>query len=185
MPAGITKGSKFRTTWISYKALASVHRYIELDRALAVEGSLWRPPARWGEPLIVIDPDERGCRIGGGRVRWSALRPAERRRLVTAEGGSCLVAVQSTGAPFTAWPTVFERTSDRIRTRSDSRFPQVNPHRLRHTFAIRTLERLVSGYYEQVAQAELATRGDHALALYLTKSDPLMVLLTCSATAAR
>ncbi|MGW4529147.1 tyrosine-type recombinase/integrase [Amycolatopsis sp. NPDC004378] len=176
VPAGITKGSKFRTTWISYGALVCVHRYIELERALAVEGSPWRPPDRSGEPLIVTDADERGGRIDGSRVRWNKLRPAERLRLVDAEGGSCLLAVQSTGAPFTAWPTVFERTSNRIRDRFEPRFPQVNPHRLRHTFAIQTLERLVSGYYEQVAQAELATPGDHALALYLTKSDPLMVL---------
>ncbi|HKS43519.1 MAG TPA: hypothetical protein VJT49_00120 [Amycolatopsis sp.] len=71
---------------------------------------------------------------------------------------------------------MFERTSQRIRERFEPRFPHVHAHRLRHTFAIQTLERLVGGHYEQVAQAELATRGDSALALYLTKCDPLTVL---------
>lgn len=43
VPAGITKGRKFRTTWIAYDALAAVHHYLELDRAVTVDGSTWRP----------------------------------------------------------------------------------------------------------------------------------------------
>lgn len=30
MPAGITKGRKFRTTWISYEALTGLHDYLQL-----------------------------------------------------------------------------------------------------------------------------------------------------------
>lgn len=65
VPAGITKGGKFRTTWISHDALAAVHHYVELDRAATVDGTAWRPPARWGEPLLVTAPDARGGRING------------------------------------------------------------------------------------------------------------------------
>src|SRR5208283_465018 len=54
---GVAKGRKFRTTWISYEALAAVHQYLDLDRAAAVDGSAWRPPQRQGEPLMVTDPD--------------------------------------------------------------------------------------------------------------------------------
>jgi len=47
-------------------------------------------------------------------------------------------------------------------------------------FALATLERLVSGYYAQAAGLVAATgsgRGpDAALALYLAKADPMMVL---------
>jgi integrase len=75
---------------------------------------------------------------------------------------------------------VFTRISSRVRTRFEPRFPQVNPHRLRHSFAMGTLERLVDGHYRQAAQlaADTATGAgpDAALALYLTKADPLMVL---------
>ncbi|WP_251982588.1 hypothetical protein [Streptomyces violaceusniger] len=39
-----------------------------------------------------------------------------------------------------------------------------------------TLERLVRGYYQQAAQLVVDTGGDDALALYLTKADPLLVL---------
>ncbi|WP_269814347.1 hypothetical protein [Lentzea terrae] len=38
-------------TRVAYDALAAVHRYIELERRLAVEGSGWRPDSAWGEPL--------------------------------------------------------------------------------------------------------------------------------------
>jgi integrase len=177
VPAGVTKGSKFRTTWVSYAALAQVHGYLEMERSLDVGASRWRPPARWGPPLVATDADHRGGRVNGWRVSWAKLRPAERLRLVGPDGGSMLLALRSDGGPFTAWPTVFERAADRVRERFDLRFPHVHPHKLRHSMAMATLERLVSGYYLQAAQlAVLAGGPDAALALYLTKADPLMVL---------
>jgi integrase len=180
VPAGVTKGRKYRTTWIDYASLEAVHQYAGLDRAAAADGSRWRPPQRWGEALVVGEPDAAGGRIGGRRVRWDQLHPGQRRRLVAPDGGSCLLAVRSDGGPFTAWESVFTRTSDRIRRRFEPRFPHVHPHRLRHSFALATLERLVSGYYAQAAGLVAATgsgRGpDAALALYLAKADPMMVL---------
>jgi site-specific recombinase XerD len=132
VPSGVAKGRKFRTTWISYDALASVHHYLALDRPATVDGSGWLPPQRWGETLLVTDPDERGGRINGIRRRWDTLTPGERRRLVAPEGGSCVLAVRGGAGPFTAWASVFERTADRIRSRFEPRFPHVHPHRLRH-----------------------------------------------------
>ena len=176
VPAGITKGRKFRTTWISYDALAGLHDYLQLDRAAVTDGSAWRPPRRWGEPLQVTEPDARGGRINGVRRSWESLTPAERRRLVAPEGGSCLLAVKGDGGPFTAWATVFERTADRIRARFEPRFPHVHPHRLRHSFSMQTLEYLVTGYYRQAAKLVRDTDADAALVFYLTKADPLLVL---------
>ena len=176
VPSGVTKGRKFRTTWVSYDALAELHRYLELDRAATAEGSSWQPPQRWGEPLLVTSPDERGGRVNGVRRRWDTLTPGERRRLVAPDGGSCLLAVKNGGGPFTAWATVFERTADRIRTTSEPRFPHVTPHRLRHTFSIRTLEYLVTGHYRQAAKVVKDTDADAALVFYLSKADPLLAL---------
>lgn len=176
VPGGITKGRKFRTTWISYDALAGLHDYLQLDRAAVAGGSKWRPRRRWGEPLQVSEPDARGGRINGIRRPWESLTPAERRRLVAPEGGSCLLAVKGDGGPFTAWATVFERTADRIRARFEPRFPHVHPHRLRHCFSMRTLEYLVTGYYRQAAKLACDTDADAALVFYLTKADPLLVL---------
>jgi integrase len=176
VPAGVTKGRKFRTTWISYDALAAVHHYLDLDRPVTVDGSGWLPPCSWGEPLLVTDPDERGGKVNGVRRRWETLTPAERRRLVAPDGGSCLLAVRNGGGPFTAWASVFERTADRIRARFEPRFPHVHPHRLRHSFSMRTLEYLVSGHYRQAARLVKATDADAALMFYLSKADPLLVL---------
>jgi hypothetical protein len=125
---------------------------------------------------MVSDVDDRGGRINGVRRPWGSLTPAGRRRLVAPGGGSCLVAVTSAGAPFTAWSTVFERTSDRIRASFEPRFPHVHPHRLRHSFAMSTLEFLVAGHYRQAAKLATDAGDDAALALYLTKADPLLML---------
>jgi integrase len=71
---------------------------------------------------------------------------------------------------------VFERTADRIRTRFEPRFPHVYPHRLRHTFSMRTLEYLVTGHYRRAAKLVAETEADAALVFYLSKADPLLVL---------
>ena len=176
VPGKIAKGGKQRTTWVSYDALAAVHRYLELERPLAAEGSSWRPDPRRGEPLVVTYADWRGGVINGRRRPWSGLGPAERLRLVDEQGGSLLLAVQRDGAPFVDWATVFRRASDRIRDRFEPRFPNVYPHRLRHSFSLGTLEDLVSGYYAQAAKLVADTDNNAALALYLTKADPIQVL---------
>lgn len=175
LPVGsaITKGRKERTTWISYDALAAVHRYFDLERALTTEGSVWKPE---GDPLVVTDADWLGGKVNGRRVAWARLTPAERRRLIDPAGGSVLLAVQHDGSPFLDWPTVFRRASDDIRNRFEPRFPHVKPHRLRHSFALFTLEKLVAGYYQQAAKLVDDTGDNPAMALYLTKADPLMIL---------
>src|SRR5260370_31363977 len=67
VPAGVSKGRKFRTTWISYEALAAVRHYLALDRAAAADGSTWRPPRRWGGPLLGTGPGPRGRPVHGAR----------------------------------------------------------------------------------------------------------------------
>jgi integrase len=176
VPQGVTKGRKFRTTWISYDALAVVHHYVDLDRAVTADGSGWRPPERWGEALLVTEADARGGRVNGVRRRWDTLIPHERRRLVAPDGGSCLLAVRNGGGPFTAWSSVFERTANRIRSRFEPRFPHVHPHRLRHSMAMQTLEYLVTGHYRQAAKLVTDTDADAALVFYLSKADPMLVL---------
>lgn len=101
VPEGITKGSKFRTTWISYDALVEVHQYLSLVRPLSAQGSRWRPPSPWGQPLVVSEADAFSGRVNGRRVEWASLCPAERRRLVAPDGGSMLLALRADVGPFT------------------------------------------------------------------------------------
>jgi site-specific recombinase XerD len=167
-----TKGGRGRSSWIDYDALARVHDYIVLERAAAVAGSRWQPR----DPLHVSEPTYEGARIDGARRRWASLTAEERPRLVAPGGGSALLAVRSGGAPFVDWAGVLTRTSARIRDRFEPGFPHVHPHMTRHSFAMHTLERLVAGYYRQAAKLVADTGGDAAMALYLTKADPLLVL---------
>jgi len=166
------KGGRGRSSWIDYEALARVHAYVALERAASVDGSRWQP----ADPLRVEAPTYDGALINGTSRRWHSLTPDERLRLVGPDGGSALLAVQAGGEPFVDWATVLGRTSARIRERYEPGFPHVHPHVTRHTFAMATLESLVRGYYQQAAKLVVDTDGDDAMALYLTKADPLLVL---------
>ncbi|MFD5147387.1 tyrosine-type recombinase/integrase [Streptomyces sp. NPDC058401] len=172
----VTKGTKPRETWIDYGTLAEVRQYIDLDRDVATYGSTYQPEPRLGDPLVIADPHWEGARVNGRTVSWRRLGPIERRRLVAPDGTSPLVALQSNGEPFIDWGTVFRRTSQRIRERFEPRFPTVTPHTLRHTFAMATMEALIKGYYQQAAQLVVDADEDAALALYLTKAEPILVL---------
>ncbi|GAA1959305.1 site-specific integrase [Catenulispora subtropica] len=176
LAAQITKGKKPRATWVDYGPLAAMWQYVRLDRASIAERRPYRPDPALGEPLLVSEVDWEGGRVNGARVSWRSLNPAERMRLVDPNGSSPIVALQSDGSPFTDWGTVFRRTSRRIRQHYEPAFPDVSPHTLRHTFAMARLDGLVKGYYQQAAKLVADTDADAALALYLTKSDPLLVL---------
>ncbi|MFF2399877.1 MULTISPECIES: tyrosine-type recombinase/integrase [Streptomyces] len=176
LSAQITKGKKPRETWIDADPLAEVWQYLELDRAAIAAGRTYRPPSALGEPLLISEADWEGGRVNGHRESWRRLTLGERRRLVTPDGAPAVLALQSDGTPFIDWRTLFRRTSLRIRRDFEPRFPLVSPHMLRHTFAMRTLQKLVMGYYARAAALVADTHEDAALALYLTKHDPMLVL---------
>lgn len=170
VPELAAKGRKFRATWIDYASLAAVHNYVGLERELSL--GPWMPR----NPLVVEEADFRGGRVNGRRMSWSSLAPEERLRLVRPEGGSLLLALSYGGRPFVDWGTLFRRTARRIRERFEPRFPEVGPHRCRHSFAMATLEKLVEGHYRQAAQLAMTTGDEAGLAFYLLKSDPLLIL---------
>lgn len=166
------KGRRGRVTWVDHEALARVHDYVRWERAACIDEARWKP----ARPLLVENPTYHGARINGVPRAWHTLTPSDRTRLVLPTGGSALLSVKSDGGPFLSWSSVLRRTSQRIQERWEPSFPHVHPHILRHTFAMTTLERLVRGYYQQAARLEVDADGDNALALYLTKADPLLVL---------
>ena len=152
VPAGVTKGRKFRTTWISYEALAAVHHYLELDRAATADGSTWRPPRRWGEPLLVTDPEPRGGRVNGVRRPWDVADPGRAasagrpgRRVVPAGGARTVAARSPPGRRCSSAPRTGSGPGSSRGSRTSSRTGCVTPSRCA------TLEYLVSGHYRQAA----------------------------------
>jgi len=176
LPGSITKGGKARTTWVDFDTLTQVHEYLRWDRDIAARKSAWAPKPSTGSALHVESPDAMGARIEGELRSWSDVTLNERARLVAPEGGSCLLGLCSTGAPFRAFETILRRVSARITREMDERFPHVHPHMLRHTFAMNTLELLVRGFYDAVARTSSQTNQNPAVALYMTQQDPIMVL---------
>ena len=163
VPAAITKGRKFRTTWNSYEALAAVHDYLELDRAATAEGSGWRPPRRWGEPLHVTDPRPQGGRVNGVRSRFGppSRPPTGGGWLRLKAGRACW---RSGTAAARSRPGPRSSSGPRTASQLEPRFPHVWPHRLRHTFSMRTLEYLVSGQPQPEARpGHRRQRGAHLL----------------------
>lgn len=176
LSAQITKGKKARETWIDLEALQEVRQYMDLDRSAITAGRAYRPNPKLGDPLLVGEADWEGGRVDGHRRSWRKLTLDERLRLVTPDRAPAMIALQENGTPFSDWRTLFRRTSLRIRRDFEPRFPLVSPHVLRHTFAMRTLQKLVMGYYARAAALVRDTHEDAALALYLTKHDPMLVL---------
>ena len=158
VPAGITKGRKFRTTWISYDALAAVHELPGAGPGRTTDGLGLAAAAAVGRAAAGDRArTPAGGRVNGVRRTWDSLTPGERRRLV-APGRRVVPA----GGERRRRPV--HRLGDGVRADRGpdpgpvrARFPHVHPHRLRHSFSMRTLEYLVSGHYRQAAQAGRAT----------------------------
>lgn len=170
LPAPICKGKKARFTLVPPDTLRSLHGYMRMERDIALADSDWQP----SRPLTVSELDATAARVDGRRLRLASLSVEQRERLVLADGGSPLLALQSTGAPMTDWEQVFAEATARCR-RFDAAFPEVTPHTMRHTFAVHMLRFLI----EQVAEAvqrRSANAGTDVLAGYWRAHDPLLTL---------
>ncbi len=168
-----------RNAAIGRLALSTGLRLQEFSSLLAYElpPLLWRPPAKAGPPLVITEADAQGGRVNGQRMRWDTLRPAERLRLLSR------TRFAVAGGALDRWPV--HRLAHRVR-------PHRSPHPATVSHGSRTctrtgsgipsrsrrLQRLVGGYYQQAARlvTDTDTDGDAALALYLAKAGPLMVL---------
>jgi integrase len=112
---------------------------MRLERPLVLE-----KPNRWSPErgIVATDIDHERGRVDGVKRPWTSISVEYRRRLVLPGGGSPLLFLTSEGAPMTEWEEVFRQATLRCR-KYVAQFPNVTPHKLRHTFAVHTLRYLV------------------------------------------
>ena len=147
----LTKGDKGRTIIVPRSVVASLRRYIELERTIAV--AAFRARERWEafDALFCRRSSARSATLvsaHGERISLDEFTPEERLRvvLIDARGRPLEPAalwLSEIGLPVApnSWEKVFERASERC-ARSKFRI-KVTPHQLRHAFAVHMLAMLI------------------------------------------
>jgi len=156
LPVAIAKGSSARWVYVPASVLQAVWDYLAFERAEAVE----RAQAagvyeRLDEVLLVEDPTRPRVRVGDRWVEVAKLDPRERARLLvrTPRGlEPAMLWLRDDGLPTTtrAWQGVFRDANVRCH-RLGVRL-RANPHKLRHSYAVVTLERLQRGHLRDLEQ---------------------------------
>ena len=181
VPAGVTKGRKYRTTWIDYapwRRCTSMPGWTGPRRGRVVVAAA---AASGASRCMVSEADAAGGRVNGRRVRWeqAAARRSGGGWSARRAGRACWRSAPTAGrsprgracspGPRTGSGSVSSRGS-RMSTRTGCGTLSLWPR----------WRRLVGGYYAQAAGLVTATGTgdgpDAALALYLAKADPMMVL---------
>lgn len=147
LAASVTKRNKARTVFVNRRALADLHRYIDIERDELVTRRL----ADAGYPVTgdteLVRRAGRAALIpaeGGGSWPYSRIGVEVRRRLMavaeTGElAGPLWLWLGQDGRPlaFSTWQSAFRRANQRC-----ARFDldvRASPHTLRHTFAVHML----------------------------------------------
>jgi len=150
LPRAIAKGGSARTVYVPRSVLGAVWDYVRFERAEAVQRAQAAGTyERLEDALLVEDPTRPSVRMADGWVEVAKLEPAERARLLVAgpQGAEpALLWLREDGLPTTttAWQRVFHDANARCR-RHGVRL-RANPHKLRHSYAVITLERLQRGH---------------------------------------
>jgi site-specific recombinase XerD len=153
LSAGLTKGGKGRIIRIPTSLLSRLRSYVEIEREVAVE----KFKTRNGIKRI---PDALTCGLNTGRievttasgerrlVRLDTVAPDERRRLVIhgrdgAPAEPAALWLSEVGLPIApnSWEVAFTRASRRCQAAGLT--CDVNPHQLRHSFAVHMLALLI------------------------------------------
>ena len=152
LPSALTKGERGRSILLSRRLLQQISAYIIAERAHGVAKFSEREGWRAIERSIFIRqpaPHATGLTLhDGGRIPFEALTPDERSRLVICDGDGAprepgALWVTEVGLPVqpNSWEAAFARASRRC---ANAGVPlRINPHQLRHTFAVHMLAMLI------------------------------------------
>jgi site-specific recombinase XerD len=153
LSAALTKGDKGRTIRIPASLLSRLRSYVEVERAAAVEkfrthNGMMRIP---GALTCILNSGGIEVATASGKhrpVRLDTVTPDERRRLVihSRDGTPAeplALWLTEVGLPVApnSWEVTFTRASRRCQT--DGLACDVNPHQLRHSFAVHMLSLLI------------------------------------------
>jgi site-specific recombinase XerD len=154
LPPGLTKGNKGRTIRMPARLLARLQTYLTVERALAVAKFGQRDTANIMKDAIFCKTTRPGrFLLRCGPDSWvntplDRLTPDERRSLVLCnEEGlpqePAALWLSEVGRPISpnCWEVVFARASERCHAAGISL--DVNPHQLRHSFAVHMLSLLI------------------------------------------
>jgi site-specific recombinase XerD len=164
LAAGLTKGDKGRTIRIPTSLLSRLRSYIELERTIAVDKFRARGAASRIPAAIACSIGDNGIEMAtenGRRVplRLDTVTPDERRRLLVLD--SCGAPEQpaalwlsEVGLPIApnSWEAVFARASRRCQAAGLDY--DLNPHQLRHSFAVRMLALLIRQRFGEVSKEQ-------------------------------
>jgi len=181
LAAPTAKGGRGRTVWIPHRVLRQLADYVEIERPVTMADPAL---AREGTSRLIMarQADRRGGQVLRGSewvpVRWSALGPRLRSRLVLVDAddrpvGPLALWTSERGTPMSlrSWESVFERASRRCsRLGLDI---EASPHTLRHTFAVHMLTRLVR---QQIAALHTGSADLRYNAYQRVMGDPLALL---------
>jgi site-specific recombinase XerD len=161
LAAGLTKGDKGRTIRVPATLLSRLRGYMEVERAIAVDKFRARGAARRIPAPIACSIGDNGIEIArenGRRVplRLDTVTPDERRRLVVLDSSGApeqpaALWLSEVGLPVApnSWEAVFARASSRCQAAGLDY--DVNPHQLRHSFAVHMLALLIRQRFGEVS----------------------------------
>jgi site-specific recombinase XerD len=152
LPYALTKGDHGRSILLPRRLLQQIRAYIAVERAHAItkfkNGKAWNAIQ---QPILVRGPEPNATGLAlceGGTISFEALTPDERGRLVICdEDGApdqpATLWLTEIGLPVqpNSWEAAFARASRRCATAGVP--VRVNPHQLRHTFAVHMLAMLI------------------------------------------
>jgi site-specific recombinase XerD len=169
LPYALTKGDRGRSVLLPRRLLQQIVSYIAAERAHAV--AKFKNREAWHaieQPIFIRRPEPHASGLAlrdGGTIPFAALTPDERGRLVICgDDGAPLdpaaLWLTEIGLPVqpNSWEAAFARASSRC---TAAGFPlRVNPHQLRHTFAVHMLAMLIQHRLRETAGHDPASGAD-------------------------
>jgi site-specific recombinase XerD len=167
LPDALTKGNRGRNVLVPRRLLEQMQAYITVERAAAVAKFQQRLGWKTIEKPIFVIAQQSGPRLtlrDGSAIALDRLGPEERSRAVLcgddgAPQQPAVLWLTEIGQPVqpNSWEVIFARASQRCAVAGS--MIQINPHQLRHTFAVHMLAMLIQHRLRDAALPAASMEG--------------------------